>query len=356
MTNNIIFSQKILIWYKSSNIENLPWQLNKTMYHVWLSEIMLQQTQVRTVIPYYIKFIEKFPTITKLAVAELNEILYLWSGLGYYVRAKNLHKTANIIVKHYNNIFPEDFNTLISFPGIGRSTAGAILSLTLNKRYPILDSNIKRILMRYYAIDIHAKKQQPKKNYNKILWYLSEKLIPKTEISTFNQAMMNFGQLICTNKKPKCNCCPVHHECQIFSTHSFQKYQNIPNNKKLIKKTIWLLLLLQRNNMKIWLEQRSKPGIWKELFCFPDFPDLDSLNNWIILHNLHNNQSETMTFLKYRLSNINLEMRPILLYIDNKLNYCKKNGIWCDLFNIPIIGIPKPIWIILEQLQTKYNI
>lgn len=355
MQNNIKFSQKILIWYKHLRPKNLPWQSNITIYHTWLSEIMLQQTQIHTVIPYYKKFIKKFPTIEKLATAKLNEILYLWSGLGYYTRAKNLHKTAKIIVKHHNSIFPEDLNTLISLPGIGRSTAGAILSLALNKRYPILDSNIKRILIRHYAIDYYATIQPPKKNNTRMLWDLSMQLIPNTEISIFNQAMMNLGQLICTNKNPKCNHCPIHNTCQSFLTQKTQQYPKKIINKKLTKKTMWLLLLLQPYSKKIWLEQRLNPGIWKELFCFPEFTSLDTLKNWLLLYNLQDNQPEVMTILKCKLSNINLEMRPIMLNIKNKLNYNNNNGIWCDLFSLPIIGIPKPIFTILQKLQEKYD-
>lgn len=353
--NNITFSQKILIWNKKFKIQNLPWQSNKKIYHIWLSEIMLQQTQVNTVIPYYKRFIKQFPTITELASAKLNDILYLWSGLGYYVRAKNLYKTANIIVKYHNSKFPEDFNTLVSLPGIGRSTAGAILSLALNKRYPILDSNIKRILIRYYALDSCIIKKTNSYDNNK-LWNISQQILPKKEVSCFNQAMMNLGQLICTYKKPKCTSCPICNQCQAFLTHKIPQYPEKTPKKIFIKKTIWLLLLLQHYNRTIWLEQRLKPGIWKELFCFPEFSNFNALNNWLLLHKLNNNKNEIMTTLKCKLSNIHLEIKPILIHINNKINYHKKYGKWCKLYNLPIIGIPKPILIILKKLQTEYSL
>lgn len=355
MINNTEFSQKIIIWYQNFKIKSLPWQLNKTIYHVWLSEIMLQQTQVNTVIPYYKKFIKKFPTIEKLAIADLNEILHLWSGLGYYTRAKNLYKTAKIIVEDYNSIFPEDFNTLISLPGIGRSTAGAVLSLALNKRYPILDSNIKRILIRYHAIDYYATITHPKKNNNRMLWILSTQLMPTTRISTFNQAMMTLGQLICTNKNPKCNCCPIQNKCQSFLTHTTQQYPKKITKKKLIKKIMWLLLLIQCHNQKIWLEQRLNLGIWKELFCFPEFNTLNALRNWLLTHNFKENQCKAITIVKCKLSNIDLKIKPIILYVDEKFSYNKKNGIWCNFFNLPAIGIPKPILTILQQLKQHSN-
>lgn len=352
MTKDIIFSQKILNWYKNTNIQNFPWQLHKTMYHTWLSEIMLQQTQIKTVIPYYKKFIKKFPTITALAKAELNEILHLWSGLGYYARAKNLHKTAKLIIKNYDGKFPEDLNSLISFPGIGRSTAGAILSLTLNKRYPILDSNVKRILIRYYALDCYNTKKITTKD-NKKLWKLSEQLIPETNVALFNQAIMNFGQLICTNTHPICNNCPIQNKCQTFLKHTIHQYTKKIPKKKLYKKTIWFLLLFQKNNHLIWLEKRSKPEIWKELFCFPEFSNFDTLNNWLLLHKLNNNQSEIMTTLYHKLSNLDLTIKPILLNINHKLNFYDKDGIWCNLFYLPAIGIPKPVFTLLQQLKNQ---
>lgn len=352
MKNDILFSQKILIWHKTIKIENFPWQSNNTIYHTWLSEIMLQQTQINTVIPYYIKFIEKFPTITELAKAELNEILHLWSGLGYYNRAKNLYKTAKIITKYYNNKFPEDFNTLINLPGIGKSTAGAILSLTLNKKYPILDGNIKRILIRYYVINYDITQKSIIDNK---LWHLSAKLMPEKQISAFNQAMMNLGRLICTYKNPNCHICPVHNECQAFLTNTTQKYPKKIIKKKSTKTTMWLLILFQLYNHTIWLEKRLHSGIWKELFCFPEFKSFDMLQIWLFKNNLNNNSYEIMPILHRKLSHLNLEIRPILLNMNNKLNSQKNHGIWCHLYNLPCIGIPKPISIIIKILRKKYD-
>lgn len=229
MENNLIFSKKMILWYQNTRNIDLPWQKDKTLYKIWLSEIMLQQTQVTTVIPYYIKFINKFPTITQVSEASLNEILYVWSGLGYYKRAINVHKTSQIIMNQYDGQFPQDFNIILSFPGIGKSTAGAILSLGLNKRYPILDSNIKRILIRYYGLYYDTTKPSA---INNKLWILIEKLVPYSNISTFNQSMMNLGRLVCTYSNPKCNFCPINNNCQFFLTNQINKYSQKRNDKK----------------------------------------------------------------------------------------------------------------------------
>lgn len=347
MISNFVFSKKILIWYRNATRANFPWQLNKTMYTVWLSEIMLQQTQVTTVIPYYKKFLEKFPTISKLASANLDEVLYIWSGLGYYKRAINLYETAKIIMQYHNGIFPQDFNTILSFPGIGKSTAGAILSLTLNQRYPILDGNVKRILIRYYSIDPHKIK---KSIMQKQLWTLIEQLIPDTNIAIFNQALMNLGRLICTYKNPLCNTCPIHNTCKTFSTNNIHQY----TQKKIIQKKttqiIWWLLLWFKQNKTIWLTKRSQSKIWKELFCFPEFSNIDMLNIWLIKHNLSLNQCHNMNLLKHNISNIKLKIHPILLNINSCITLNKECGIWYDLNQPATIGLPKPVSLILNYL------
>lgn len=350
MIYNSIFEKTIVHWYSNNRTPDFPWQRNKTEYKIWLSEIMLQQTQVNTVIPYYQKFLATFPTIFQLAKAELNEILYLWSGLGYYKRAINLHKTAKIIVKYHAGKFPQDLNTLISFPGIGRSTAGAILSLALNQRYPILDGNIKRILIRYYSINYNT---MTKSVLNNKLWFLMEKLIPHENIAIFNQAMMDLGRLICTYKNPSCNICPINKCCQFFLSKTTELNSTFKINiQKKSKRVIWWLLLLLKKNQTVWLIQRDQDNLWKGLFCFPEFCNLYMLNYWLLKHDLHHNTSQcNMTVLKQQISNIYLEINPILMNINKINNLVENNGIWYNLYKPAIIGLPKPVIIILEKLK-----
>ena len=197
MTNT--FSDAILAWYDKFGRKTLPWQQQKTPYKVWLSEIMLQQTQVATVIPYFERFIERFPTVADLAAADQDEVLHLWTGLGYYARARNLHKAAKHIVDHHGGEFPTDIEQVIALPGVGRSTAGAVLSLSLKQHHPILDGNVKRTLARCYAVEGWPGKK-PVENK---LWEIAEANTPAQGVERYNQAMMDMGAMICTRSKPK---------------------------------------------------------------------------------------------------------------------------------------------------------
>jgi len=200
------FQSRLLDWHKQHGRTTLPWQKNINPYRVWISEIMLQQTQVTTVIPYYQRFIKSFPTIKKLASAPLDDVLAHWSGLGYYARARNLHRAAQIIV---DQGWPDTVEGLSELPGIGRSTAGAILSFAMNTRAPILDGNVKRVLTRAYAIEGWAGNTAVTQQ----LWALAETLTPKKNIATYTQAIMDLGSLVCTRTKPKCHDCPMHNHC-----------------------------------------------------------------------------------------------------------------------------------------------
>ncbi len=199
------FSAQVLDWYDKYGRKTLPWQIDKTPYKVWLSEVMLQQTQVATVIPYFERFMARFPTVTDLANAPLDEVLHLWTGLGYYARARNLHKAAQQVATLHGGKFPETFEEVAALPGVGRSTAGAILSLSLGKHFPILDGNVKRVLARCYAVSGWPGKKEVE---NK-LWSLSEQVTPAVGVERFNQAMMDLGAMICTRSKPKCSLCPL---------------------------------------------------------------------------------------------------------------------------------------------------
>jgi A/G-specific adenine glycosylase len=187
LISNKAFSQQVLQWFDQHGRKDLPWQQDRSPYRVWISEIMLQQTQVSTVIPYFKRFMQHFPTLEKLAGAELDEVLSLWSGLGYYARARNLHRAARIVYNDFQGIFPKNFEQVVDLPGIGKSTAGAILSLSLNQRHPILDGNVKRVLARCFAVDGWA----GNKKIADALWQYSDQLTPRNRVADFNQAMMD---------------------------------------------------------------------------------------------------------------------------------------------------------------------
>ena len=212
-TNNekaeTVFADQVLSWFDQNGRHNLPWQQGRTLYSVWLAEIMLQQTQVATVIPYYQNFLAKFPDHASLAQAPLDEVLKLWAGLGYYTRARNLHKAAVVIDQQHNGLFPEQYEDVLALPGIGRSTAGAILAQVLGQRHAILDGNVKRVLSRYFEID----GWYGKKAVENILWDKAEICTPNIRLADYTQAMMDLGATVCTRSSPDCEQCPLMNSC-----------------------------------------------------------------------------------------------------------------------------------------------
>jgi len=214
------FAEKLISWYQQHGRHDLPWQIRDAPYPVWVSEIMLQQTQVSTVIPYFTKFINQFPCVHTLAESKLDHVLHLWSGLGYYARARNMHKTAKIIDEKYNGVFPQDINELISLPGIGKSTAGAILAQSFGQRHPILDGNVKRVLSRHYRV----KGWYGHRATENKLWSLSEKNTPAQQVADYTQAIMDLGAIVCRRSKPACECCPLRDSCQSFLFEETDKY------------------------------------------------------------------------------------------------------------------------------------
>nr|WP_154060949.1 A/G-specific adenine glycosylase [Buchnera aphidicola] len=337
----MFFSQKILNWFHIYGRKSLPWH-KKNIYQIWISEIMLQQTQVKTVIPYFKKFIKKFPTIKSLASSSINEILHLWSGLGYYQRAHRIHKTAILICKNYHGIFPNNIHEINKLPGIGKSTAGAILSFAYNFGYAVLDGNVKRVLIRYHSIDINNIK---KEKLNKKLWNLIYQHLPVHQSSKFNQAMMDIGSFICTSKKPNCLICPLNYSCQyyIHDMH-FTKEKTKKKNKIGI-----LFTIIQYKNF-YFLIQLKNTSIWKKLFYFPLTSFLISKEKWEQAKK--NSNTVIHPFIHY-ISNIKLHIFTQIIKIKKKKTYNNiiQKKIWYNIFNPQKIGIPSPIRKIFTSLQ-----
>ena len=243
--NSSSFQQNILAWFDQHGRKDLPWQQDITPYRVWLSETMLQQTQVATVIPYFNAFVEKFPTIECLAQAPIDEVLHRWSGLGYYARARNLHKTAQLIVE--KGRFPDTLDELIALPGIGLSTAGAILSIAFKKSHPILDGNVKRVLTRFKAVSGWPGNSQ----VNKELWAISAHLTPIERVADYTQAMMDLGATICTRSKPACEDCPLESHCLARITGTVSLLPTPKPAKTLPVKQLVFLLLSNNLNQYI---------------------------------------------------------------------------------------------------------
>jgi A/G-specific adenine glycosylase len=259
------FANRLLDWYEHHGRHDLPWQIRGEPYPVWVSEIMLQQTQVATVIPYFERFISQFPQLQDLANTELDQVLHLWSGLGYYARARNLHKTAKTITEQHNGIFPQDIDELIALPGIGRSTAGAILAQSLRQRHPILDGNVKRVLARHFCIEGWTGSRETEKE----LWRLSDKTTPENNAADYTQAIMDLGATVCKRSKPGCLICPVNKSCQAYADNVVNTYPHKKPRKTLPVKSTKFLLLKNKKG-EIYLTRRPPAGIWGGLWCLPE--------------------------------------------------------------------------------------
>ena len=259
------FAQRLLDWFDLHGRKNLPWQTDITPYRVWVSEIMLQQTQVATVIGYFQRFMQRFPKVEDLATASIDEVLHLWTGLGYYARGRNLHKAAKLIVEQYSGSFPEDQLQLEALPGIGPSTAGAIRAIAMQQRGVILDGNVKRVLARFHAITGHYSHSP----VNKLLWQRAEEHTPIERIDAYTQAIMDLGATLCMRSKPNCRACPLSSRCRALAEDRVQELPTkIKASAKPIRQTRFFVLRLPDN--RVLLEQRQQSGLWGGLWNPPE--------------------------------------------------------------------------------------
>ncbi len=339
------FAQQVLEWYDRFGRKTLPWQLEKTPYKVWLSEVMLQQTQVATVIPYFERFMARFPGVGDLAAAPLDEVLHLWTGLGYYARARNLHKAAQQVVTLHGGEFPADFTAIAALPGVGRSTAGAILSLSLGLHFPILDGNVKRVLARCYAVSGWPGKKEVEKR----LWQISEEVTPASGVSEFNQAMMDLGALVCTRSRPKCEICPLNSGCEAYATSSWASYPGKKPKVTLPERSAIFLLIKNGNN--VWLEQRPPSGLWGGLYCFPQFASEAALQTWLKQRAI-TGELQQLTAFRHTFSHFHLDIVPVLLEEPSFGSLMDEaGGLWYNLAQPPSVGLAVPVERLLHELR-----
>lgn len=344
------FSDAILNWYEQYGRKTLPWQQNKTPYKVWLSEIMLQQTQVSTVIPYFERFMARFPTVIDLANADQDEVLHLWTGLGYYARARNLHKAAQVIANHHDGVFPTTLDEVMALPGVGRSTAGAVLSLSLSQPHPILDGNVKRTLARCFAVEGWPGKK-PVENK---LWEIAETLTPTTDTDKYNQAMMDMGAMVCTRSKPKCDLCPVADRCEARVQGRQMDFPGKKPKKTLpVKQTSFLLIQYQD---EIWLEQRPPSGLWGGLWCLPEAAEhtleVDIADK---LHNIKPVKTEVLTAFRHTFSHFHLDIVPIKVSVAERPQIIMEanQGLWYNLSQPAKVGLAAPVKKLLTLLEHE---
>ncbi|MBU1195465.1 MAG: A/G-specific adenine glycosylase [Proteobacteria bacterium] len=258
----LTFQQQLTCWYRNSH-RKLPWRESKNPYHVWISEVMLQQTQVKTVLPYFFNFIEKFPTIRDLADADLEIVLKMWEGLGYYARARNFHKAANIVSKEFNGHIPDNFQTFLTLPGVGDYIGSAVLSIVFSHPLAVVDGNVKRVLARLFCLDhpVNASSSHP------FFKAWAQTLLDKTDPGTFNQAVMELGAMICTPKKTQCSLCPVSEWCNSFTTHTVNDYPKRVTSRPV--PTYHIAAGVVQKNKKILITRRKLDGLLGGLWEFP---------------------------------------------------------------------------------------
>jgi A/G-specific adenine glycosylase len=348
------FAERIIAWYDLHGRKSLPWQINKTPYRVWVSEIMLQQTQVATVIPYYQKFIARFPNLVDLANAHQDEVLHLWTGLGYYARARNLHKAAQHIRDAFNGEFPAQFDDVVALSGIGKSTAGAVLSLSLGQHHPILDGNVKRVLARHGAIEGWP----GQKIVEQQLWQLTEKLTPSKDVEKFNQAMMDIGSSVCTRSKPNCAACPVAIDCVAQRTGLQSQYPGKKPKKVTPEKSAFMLVIVDRSDdsVKIQLIQRPPAGIWGGLWCFPQFEHKVELDDYLTQHNLTESEQGLAGF-RHTFSHFHLDIQPVLVELSTDLAIGvmeQSSSLWYNIQQPAKVGLAAATERILANLGVLF--
>jgi A/G-specific adenine glycosylase len=347
----IWFSNQLVNWYQLHGRKTLPWQLNKSPYKTWLSEVMLQQTQVATVIPYFNRFVQRFPDVQALAAAELDEVLHLWTGLGYYARARNLHKAAQRIMATHDGVFPSEFDQVLALPGVGRSTAGAVLSLALGQHHAILDGNCKRVLARFAAIAGWP----GEKLVEQQLWQLAEQITPQATVSEFNQAMMDLGATLCRRSTPDCVKCPLKLKCQAALRGEPQLYPGKKPRKALPEKqSFWLLL---QHQDKVLLTQRPATGLWGGLFGFPDFTSAAQRENYLLQHNFRIASAEPLAGFRHTFSHFHLWIQPLQVNLKQLPDVVQEQSAatWFTIDAIPQVGLSAPAKLLFQQLLTAHQ-
>ncbi|MFT7289476.1 MAG: A/G-specific adenine glycosylase [Halieaceae bacterium] len=348
------FTKRLLTWFDQHGRHNLPWQRDATPYHVWLSEIMLQQTQVATVIPYYERFVAAFPTLDSLANAPEDAVLHRWSGLGYYARARNLHRAAKVLMEEHGGLFPANLDALISLPGVGRSTAGAILCIALGGRAPILDGNVKRVLARYHSIGGWPGSSAVAGQ----LWEKAELHTPQERVADYTQAIMDLGATLCTRGKPACKRCPQMENCTAHAAGSQAEFPGRKAKKVLpIRQTTLLIACTPQG--ELFLERRPPSGIWGGLWCFPEAASEQAAENFCLdVLGTHSSGSLALPLLRHSFSHYHLEISPLLLTLSTSPKAIGEGERLCawPAHSLPEVGLASPVkrlWLAAAETLTN---
>jgi A/G-specific adenine glycosylase len=340
------FAQKLIAWQQQHGRHDLPWQHTRDPYAIWVSEIMLQQTQVSAVIGYYQRFMARFPTIASLAQAEQEEVMQHWSGLGYYSRARNLHHAAQTIMDEHQGQFPQDFATIQTLKGIGRSTAAAIVAFAFNQRQTILDGNVKRVFARYYAVE--GWPGLP--NIEKQLWQLAEQQMPDSSIPAYIQSLMDFGATLCTRSQPKCKACPLQANCQAYQQGLVKHLPTPKPRKALPEKNITMLVILHAG--EVLLQKRPNHGIWGGLWSLPEIAEHEIATEVTQQrYGLACEATQTLPQIHHAFTHYKLHITPQVLALAQTKAPTPAQHIWLNVGEAIEAAIPTPVRAILKGLR-----
>ncbi len=346
-----MFAKTLLAWFDKYGRHDLPWQHPRTPYRVWLSEIMLQQTQVATVIPYFENFLRRFPDLNSLAKAELDEVVALWAGLGYYTRARNLHRTAKICSENNGGELPDTLDELIALPGIGRSTAAAILSQAHDRPFAILDGNVKRTLSRYYGVEGWPGLPTVEKE----LWALSESLLPEKRNADYTQAIMDFGATLCTRSKPRCIECPFNKSCVAYLENRVSEFPKTKAGKKIPTRHTVMLVLMSNKN-EVLLSRRPAKGVWSGMWSLPEVAGQDEVEPFVSMHSKTGGTGNiALPEFQHTFSHYHLMIKPYLwrdLQAKHKIAEPDDTR-WLRLSEMSSVGLPAPVKKLLESLSNQ---
>jgi A/G-specific adenine glycosylase len=340
----------LLAWFEAHGRHDLPWQRDPSPYRVWVSEIMLQQTQVQTVIPYYERFMARFPDVDSLAEAPPDELLHLWSGLGYYARARNLHQAARIVRDAYGGELPRDMRALLALPGIGRSTAGAILALARRERQPILDGNAKRVLARYHAVAGWPGESPVERR----LWEHAETETPHQRVAEYTQAIMDLGATVCTRTRPACERCPLAGGCRGRASGKQTSFPGRrPRASRPVRETVFVIA--RDRSGRVLLEQRPPTGIWGGLWGFPECGAQTDLERWCRERlDLVARERRALAVRRHGFTHFELTIHPVVVEVETRGARTMEGNrrLWYKAGDSRRLGLAAPVAALLEELET----
>jgi A/G-specific adenine glycosylase len=348
-TEPSVVASALIAWHAQQGRHDLPWQSDRTPYRVWVSEIMLQQTQVSTVIPYYTRFMQQFPNVRALADAPIDDVLHLWTGLGYYARARNMHRSAVMVRDEFGGEFPSTFDAVASLPGIGRSTAGAILALSQGQRFPILDGNVRRVLSRYFGVEGSAAERAVSER----LWELADACTPAKKVDVYTQAIMDLGATVCTRRKPLCAYCPLSENCVAKLTGRQHELPSPrPARERRVRKVFMLVAV--REDGSVLLERRPETGVWGGLWCLPEFDTSNDVRSYM-RQTLEKAQDKprALDCIEHAFTHFDLVITPLMARCAGNAGVMDgARTVWYNTRSPARIGLPAPVKTLLERLAA----